>query len=176
MLNSNGPSMEPCGTPKIISGHELYVPFNFTLYFGLVKYECNSFKERKKGYLPHKHEVQRFVVHEVNNRRLQRDQLVEFQRHHLRRVIFSNFEFEYWTDMQITGSHPEVFCRKNYSEKPLVKKRLQHRCLFFYANFAKYFRTAFLQSEAATGGVLQKKVSLKIWQISQENTCVRVSF
>ena len=30
--------------------------------------------------------------------------------------------------------------------------------------------------EAATGGVLQKNVLLKILQISQENTCVRVSF
>ena len=45
MLNSNGPSMDPCGTPRIISDHELYVPFNFTLCFHLVKYECNSFKE-----------------------------------------------------------------------------------------------------------------------------------
>ena len=31
-------------------------------------------------------------------------------------------------------------------------------------------------SEAATGGVLQKKVFLKIVQISQEDTCVGVSF
>ena len=31
-------------------------------------------------------------------------------------------------------------------------------------------------TEAATGGVLQKKVSLKISQNSQENTCARVSF
>ena len=30
--------------------------------------------------------------------------------------------------------------------------------------------------EAATGGVLQKKVFLKIMQISQKNTCVGVSF
>ena len=45
MLHSSGPSMEPCGTPKIISDHELYVPFNFTLCFRLVNYECNSFKE-----------------------------------------------------------------------------------------------------------------------------------
>ena len=35
MLNSNGPGMEPCGAPK---DHELYVPFNFTLCFCLVKY------------------------------------------------------------------------------------------------------------------------------------------
>ena len=45
MLNSKGPSMEPCGTPKISSDHELYVPLNSTLYFRLVKYEYNSFKE-----------------------------------------------------------------------------------------------------------------------------------
>ena len=31
-------------------------------------------------------------------------------------------------------------------------------------------------AEAATGGVLQKKVFLKISQIEQENSCVRVSF
>ena len=30
--------------------------------------------------------------------------------------------------------------------------------------------------EAATGGVLKKKVFLRISQISQENTCVGVSF
>ena len=45
LINSNGPTMEPCGTPKIISDHELYVPFSFTLCFHLVKYENNSFKE-----------------------------------------------------------------------------------------------------------------------------------
>ena len=45
MLNSNGISIEPCGTPKMISNNEPYVPFNFTLCFRLVKYECNSFKE-----------------------------------------------------------------------------------------------------------------------------------
>ena len=54
MSNSNGPSMEPGGNPKIISDHELYVPFNFTLCSRLVKYECNIFKN--KGYLPYKHE------------------------------------------------------------------------------------------------------------------------
>ena len=45
MLNNNGPSMDPYETPKRISDHELYVPFNFTLCFCLVKYECNSFTE-----------------------------------------------------------------------------------------------------------------------------------
>ena len=45
MLSNNGPSMEPYGTPKRISDHELYVQFNFNLCFRLVKYECNSFKE-----------------------------------------------------------------------------------------------------------------------------------
>ena len=53
MLNSNGPIMEPCGTPKIISDHELYVPFNFTLCFRLVKKESVVLK---KGYLSNKHE------------------------------------------------------------------------------------------------------------------------
>ena len=33
-----------------------------------------------------------------------------------------------------------------------------------------------LESEAATGGVLWKKTFLKISQISQENTCVGISF
>ena len=32
------------------------------------------------------------------------------------------------------------------------------------------------ESETATGGILLKKVSLKISQNSQENTCARVSF
>ena len=45
MLNNNGPSMDPCGTLKIISDNKLYVPLNFNLCFRLVKWECNSFKE-----------------------------------------------------------------------------------------------------------------------------------
>ena len=45
MLNNNSPSINPFGTPKRISDHELYVPFNFTLCFRLVQYECNSFRE-----------------------------------------------------------------------------------------------------------------------------------
>ena len=45
MLNSNGPSMKPCEAAKIISDDELYVPFNFTLCFCLVKSEGNYFKE-----------------------------------------------------------------------------------------------------------------------------------
>ena len=45
MLNNNDPSMDPCGTQEIISDHELYEPFNFTICFRLVKYECNSFRE-----------------------------------------------------------------------------------------------------------------------------------
>ena len=36
--------------------------------------------------------------------------------------------------------------------------------------------TSSLSSEAATGGVLQKKVFCEISQNSQENTCARVSF
>ena len=34
----------------------------------------------------------------------------------------------------------------------------------------------YLQIEAATGGVLQKKLFLEISQSSQQNTCTRVSF
>ena len=34
----------------------------------------------------------------------------------------------------------------------------------------------FRRKEAATGGVLSKKVFLKILQYSQENTCARASF
>ena len=34
----------------------------------------------------------------------------------------------------------------------------------------------FLESEAATWGILSKKLFLKILQISQENNCARVSF
>ena len=61
-----------------------------------------------------------------------------------------------------------------------VKKRLWHK--YFPVNLAKFLRTPFLQntvrttafafsfSEAATGGVLWKKVFLKISQNSQENT------
>ena len=33
-----------------------------------------------------------------------------------------------------------------------------------------------IDAEAATRGVLQKKMFLKVSQYSQENTCVRVSF
>ena len=53
MLSNNGPSMEPYGTPKRISDHELYVQFNFNLCFRLVKYAIVL----KKGYLPRKNEV-----------------------------------------------------------------------------------------------------------------------
>ena len=45
MFNNNGPSIDPCGPLKRISDHKLYVPFNFSLCFCLVKYECNSFRE-----------------------------------------------------------------------------------------------------------------------------------
>ena len=39
-----------------------------------------------------------------------------------------------------------------------------------------YCKTKHLQAEAAIGGVLLKKLLLKISQYSQENTCVGVSF
>ena len=45
MLKDNGPSMGPCRTPRRTSDHELYVPFNFTLLFPLINYECNIFRE-----------------------------------------------------------------------------------------------------------------------------------
>ena len=45
MLRSNCPSMEPCGIMKLISDHELYLPFNLTFCLRLVKYEFNSFEE-----------------------------------------------------------------------------------------------------------------------------------
>ena len=66
MLKSNGPSMAPCGSPNIISDHEMYVPFNLNLCLCLVNYKFNCFKEGistpqkrdispiKKGYLAHK--------------------------------------------------------------------------------------------------------------------------
>ena len=43
-------------------------------------------------------------------------------------------------------------------------------------NQAKYFSFAYHFSEAATRGALQKKMSLKIWETSHENTRFRVSF
>ena len=62
-----------------------------------------------------------------------------------------------------------------------VKKRLWHKC--FPVNLVKFLRepfftehlwttaSAFSFSEAATRGVLEKKVFLRISQNSQENTC-----
>ena len=75
-----------------------------------------------------------------------------------------------------------------------LKKRLWHRC--FLVNFAKFLRTSFLQNKyfrttafARTPLKIRvkrqkqplelfckKEVFLKISQISQENTCVEVSF
>ena len=48
-------------------------------------------------------------------------------------------------------------------------------CCEFWSVFENT-STPLLISEAATGGVLRKKVFLKILQNSQENTCARVSF
>ena len=45
LKRQHGPSMKPGVCLMIISDHELYVPFNFTFCFRLVKYECSSFKE-----------------------------------------------------------------------------------------------------------------------------------
>ena len=45
----------------------------------------------------------------------------------------------------------------------------------FYHFFKKSFET-YAKAEAATGGILQKKLFLKISQNSQKNTCSRVSF
>ena len=88
-LNSNVPSMKPCGTPKIISDLELYVQLNFILCFLLVKYGCNSSKERIST---HNHEFQQFAVHEVNNQWFRKDQLVEIQRHNFPREIITTFQ------------------------------------------------------------------------------------
>ena len=63
-----------------------------------------------------------------------------------------------------------MFCKKgvlkNFSK--FLEKNL---CL---CNFIK--KETLTQAEAATGGVLWKKVFLKISQNSQENPCARVSF
>ena len=48
-------------------------------------------------------------------------------------------------------------------------------CCEFWSVFENT-STPLLISEAATGGVLRKKVFLKILQNSQENTCAKVSF
>ena len=45
MLNCKGASMETCGILKLISDHELYLPFNFTFGLCLVKYWFDSFEE-----------------------------------------------------------------------------------------------------------------------------------
>ena len=64
-------------------------------------------------------------------------------------------------------------------EKREISKILQenlqpcHMSIFFYFAWILIFT---LNMEAATGGVLLEKLILKISQISQENTCVRVSF
>ena len=48
----------------------------------------------------------------------------------------------------------------------------------FSKNFKAYIiiKTFAVLAEAVTGGVLQEKVFLEIWQNSQEITCARVSF
>ena len=72
----------------------------------------------------------------------------------------------------------------------LLKKRLWYTC--FPVNFVKFLRAPFFIehlwwlvlfmlriskfSDAATGGVLQKYMFLKIWQISQENILAGSSF
>ena len=52
---------------------------------------------------------------------------------------------------------------------------MKYKDVFFNSNTKFYFGSQ-INIEAATGSVLLKKVFLKISQILQENTCVRVSF
>ena len=56
----------------------------------------------------------------------------------------------------------------------LKLKSIGRQRILILKNWAKYFLVKCIQ--AATGGVLLKKVFLKISQISQENTCVGISF
>ena len=46
MLKKRGPRIEPCGTPKIISTHELKVLLIFVLCHLLERYEKISFREQ----------------------------------------------------------------------------------------------------------------------------------
>ena len=47
MLNSNGPTMEPCGTLKTISDHELHVPFNSCIYTEPL-FSCKTIKSSEQ--------------------------------------------------------------------------------------------------------------------------------
>ena len=56
--------------------------------------------------------------------------------------------------------------------------RVNHVVACFYGekinNFVSYDQFMIVYSEAATRGILLKKVFLKIWQYLQENACVRI--
>ena len=70
-----------------ISDHELYVPFNFTLSFRLVKYECNSFIEGIST--PYAWSLTISSSGGKQSKTL--DKLTELQMHHLRPGIFFHF-------------------------------------------------------------------------------------
>ena len=69
-----------------------------------------------------------------------------------------------------------LFC-SNYPQSKIyfISAAMKYKDVFFNSNTKFYFGTQ-INIEAATGSVLLKKVFLKISQILQENTCVRVSF
>ena len=69
-----------------------------------------------------------------------------------------------------------LFC-SNYPQSKIyfISAAMKYKDVFFNSNTKFYFGSQ-INIEAATGSVLLKKVFLKISQMLQENTCVRVSF
>ena len=74
-----------------------------------------------------------------------------------------------------------AFCLDNYFDRInmmfyytrlVIGNILLHRSITFFSDTATWF----LSVEKATGGVLEKKLFLKISQNSKENTCAKVSF
>ena len=72
----------------------------------------------------------------------------------------------------------------NYRYFSYMQHKNKNSCFrkTFVTQFINYFpgisawKREVDKTEAATGCVLQENVFLEIWQDSQENTCVRVSF
>ena len=64
-----------------------------------------------------------------------------------------------------------------YSESYQISK-MEHiaKIVNGYKSLTIFEKRSILDKEVATGGVLQRKVFLKVSQISQENICVKVSF
>ena len=76
------------------------------------------------------------------------------------------------------SSRPEVFCKKGFI-KNFAKVTEKHLFRSIVLNKVAGLMILFFieqHSEAATRGVLCKKLFLEIWQNSQESTCARVSF